>query len=191
MNVLNFDAKISRLSRLRQEKKDMSGTIFLIGFMGSGKTTLGKKLAAKLGFGWTDLDQAIVAAETLPIKDIVTAKGENYFREIEAQMLRKIPLQQMVVSTGGGTPCFHDNMEWLLANGKVVYIDLPEEALSQRLMAAGTAERPLLKGLDEAGIRKFIHQKLTERLPYYLQASHFHKPLTEPLSKLISALQHD
>ena len=161
-------------------------TIFLIGFMGSGKTTIGKKLAAKLGYGFIDLDAAIEHAEGMYIRDIVGTKGELYFRGVESKTLKQLELVDKVISTGGGTPCFFDNMEWMKANGKVVYVELDEAALFSRLKTTNLEHRPLLKGLDDEGLKAFIQTKLAERKEYYLQADIKFNPIRQSLEDLSS-----
>lgn len=164
-------------------------TLFLVGFMGSGKTTIGKKLAAKLGYGFIDLDAAIEHAEGMYIRDIIGAKGEPYFREVESKTLKQLELTDKVISTGGGTPCFFDNMEWMKANGKVVYVELDEAALFSRLKTTNLEHRPLLKGLNDEGLKEFIHTKLDERKEYYLQADTKFNPIKQSMENLISMLK--
>jgi len=163
-------------------------TTFLIGFMGSGKTTIGKKLAAKLGFGFIDLDAAIEEIEGMYIRDIIETKGESYFRKVESDTLRRLDLVDKVISTGGGTPCFFDNMTWMKSKGRVVYIELDEAALFSRLKTTNLEHRPLLKGLDDEGLKQFIHAKLTERKAYYEQADLRYDPIRESIGDLVSAL---
>jgi shikimate kinase len=163
-------------------------TTFLIGFMGSGKTTIGKKLAAKLGVGFIDLDAAIEEIEGMYIRDIIETKGESYFRKVESDTLRRLDLVDKVISTGGGTPCFFDNMIWMKSKGRVVYIELDEAALFSRLKTTNLEHRPLLKGLDDEGLKQFIHNKLTERKAYYEQADLRFNPIRESIVDLVSAL---
>lgn len=163
--------------------------IFLVGFMGSGKTTVGKKLAGKLGCGFLDLDAAIEHREEAFIRDIIAEKGEAYFRQVEAAVLRDVPLDNKVISTGGGTACFFDNMDWMKSHGKVVYIELDEAAIYSRLKTTNLEHRPLLKGLDDEGLKAFIHTKLEERLPYYEKADISYNPIRESIEELIAKIQ--
>jgi shikimate kinase len=163
-------------------------TIFLIGFMGSGKTTVGKKLAAKLKCEFIDLDAAIEHAEGKYIRDIIAEKGEHYFREIESKILQQLDLVEKVIATGGGTPYYFDNMDWMKINGIAVYIALDEGVLFSRLKTTNLDHRPLLKGLDDDGLKKFIHEKLEERGPYYYQAQIVYNPIKESLEHLIDAI---
>jgi shikimate kinase len=167
----------------------MASALFLIGFMGAGKTTVGKKLAAKLGFDFVDLDAVIERNEQAYIRDIISDKGESYFREREAEALRQLDLTKKVVSTGGGTPCFHDNMAWIKANGYSVYLDVNEGVIFSRLKNAKQSERPLLNGLDDEGLKAFISQKLAERLPYYRRADMVFDPVKEEIESLVARVK--
>lgn len=162
--------------------------IFLIGFMGSGKTTIGKKLAAKLGCGFIDLDAAIEYTEGMFIRDIIGAKGEHYFRELESRVLKQLEHTDKVIATGGGTPCFFDNIEWMRSNGRVVYVELDEAALFSRLKTTNLEHRPLLKGLDDDGLKVFIHNKLAERKAYYELADVRFNPIRQSIEDLITIL---
>jgi shikimate kinase len=144
--------------------------VFIIGFMGSGKTTIAKKLAARMHYDCVDLDSAIEKTEGLYIRDIIKEKGEGYFREIEAHTLKHLPLTKKIIATGGGTPCYFDNIQWMKSKGTVVFVDMEEGMLFSRLKSTNIEYRPLLKDLDDDGLKAFIHEKLQERLPYYLQA---------------------
>lgn len=144
--------------------------IFLIGFMGCGKTTLGKKLAAKIGYELLDLDHEIERLAGTSVADYFAAHGEDAFRKFESETLKNhLYPENCVVATGGGTPCFFDNMEWMNANGTTVFIQLSAFSLAKRL-EKGRAKRPLLANLDEAGVVRFIEEKLQDRNPYYQQA---------------------
>lgn len=144
--------------------------IFLIGFMGCGKTTLGKKLAARLGYELVDIDHEIERITGATVAEYFAANGEDVFRALERDTVQKHPYQpNTVVSTGGGSPCYFDNMEWMNANGITVYIKLSPVALAKRL-AKGMAKRPLLQGLSPEGVVNFIENKLEEREPFYSKA---------------------
>lgn len=163
-------------------------TIFLIGFMGSGKTTIGKKLATKLKCEFIDLDAVIEQAEGRYIRDIIADSGESYFRKVESQSLQQLDLIDKVIATGGGTPYYFDNMDWMKINGIAVYIELDEGVLFSRLKTTNLENRPLLKGLDDEGLKKFIHDKLEERGPYYYQAQVVFDPMKESLENLVDAI---
>jgi shikimate kinase len=144
--------------------------VFLIGFMGSGKTTFGKKLASSLGYPFFDLDHVIEALVGQSIPEYFTAHGEESFRKLEKQTLQEGAYpDDCVVSCGGGSPCFFDNMDWMNQNGLTVYLDMPAAALAKRL-EKGKHKRPLLKDLDEAGLLRFIETKLAEREVFYSKA---------------------
>jgi len=150
----------------------MQHTVFLIGFMGAGKTTFGKKLAVKLEVPFIDIDVAVCKRSNVPtVKTLIEQKGFEYFREAENDTLKSINLQKpIVVATGGGTPCYFDNMQYMKQNGIVVYMDMDEKTIFNRLKQTNLAERPLLSNLDDDSLRKFIAEKLQERLPFYQQA---------------------
>lgn len=167
----------------------MPRTIFLVGFMGAGKTTFGKKLAKKLQLEFIDLDDAVCAAYIYPsVTALVGEKGIDFFREVESKTLREINLTDKVVSTGGGTPCYYDSMAWMKEHGTVIYLELDEKTLYNRLRQSDMDERPLLKGLDDEGLQQFIHDKLTERLPFYTQAHISFNPLKGKVEELVSGL---
>lgn len=144
--------------------------IFLIGFMGSGKSTAGRKLASQLNWSFIDLDEKIQKMEGMKIPDIFSLKGEPYFRKLETQALDELKLEtNAVISTGGGTPCFGDNMDFMLSSGLTVYIRMTPISLKKRL--EGSAEgRPLLKEIDRKDLQKYITAKLAEREKWYSRA---------------------
>lgn len=145
--------------------------IFLIGFMGCGKSTLGRKLATRLGYTLVDLDHQIEKSTKGTVAEYFSANGEEAFRELESKMLKEFDYpKNCVVATGGGTPCFFDNMDWMNANGLTVYIEMTPLSLAKRL-EQGIAKRPLLSNLSEEGIVHFIENKLEERNPFYQKAA--------------------
>ncbi|MBE9602847.1 shikimate kinase [Pedobacter sp. MC2016-24] len=145
--------------------------IFLIGFMGCGKSTHGKKLALKLGYDFIDLDHQIERNLGTSIAAYFAEHGEQAFRKLESETLKTFNYpQNCVVATGGGAPCFFDNMDWMNANGLAVYIQMTPLALARRL-EHGKEKRPLLKDLDEAGLVAFIEHKLAEREADYSRAA--------------------
>jgi shikimate kinase len=144
--------------------------VYLIGFMGSGKSTAGRKLASHLGWSFIDLDDKIEFRAGKAIKDIFSEHGEEYFRELESEVLKEFQNQtDIVISTGGGTPCFSGNMEYMNRTGLTVYLKLNPGQLKSRL--AGTREeRPLLKNLDDNSLLNFIEEKLEFREKWYSMA---------------------
>ncbi|MGE8378151.1 MAG: shikimate kinase [Sphingobacterium sp.] len=148
----------------------MPKPIFLIGYMGSGKTTLGKKLANKLDLPFIDTDEEIVKQIGMSITEYFGEHGEAAFRELEREQIRKFADNYAVISTGGGAPCFFDNMDWIKANGYAVYLQMSPKALFDRLSQSKLHKRPILIGKSPEELRAFIEEKLTEREPYYNQA---------------------
>lgn len=147
-----------------------SDKIFLIGFMGSGKSTTGKELALRLNWSFIDLDEMIEQYAGMKIRDIFQHKGEPWFREIEKQELLGLSdVSKAVVSTGGGTPCFGDNMSFMISKGITIYLRMTPEMLENRLLYA-SYERPLLKDIAKEDLREYIVRKLEEREKWYLKA---------------------
>lgn len=145
-------------------------TVYLLGFMGSGKSTFGKRLASGAGWEFIDLDSLIEDAEGKSVEEIFTLSGEDYFRDVEAAMLRKIPLDHdMVIACGGGTPCHRDNMEYMNGSGLTVYIRLDPRSLVHRLVHAKKT-RPLLKDMNDKELEEYITATLAEREEYYNKA---------------------
>jgi shikimate kinase len=145
--------------------------VYLIGFMGSGKTTAGKKLAAALGWSFIDLDQKIEDETGKTIPELFTECGEEYFRMIESEVLKSFKYQKdSVISTGGGAPCHTDNMDFMLATGLTVYLKLTPGQLRSRL-SDSKGERPLIKNLEHESLLSFIEEKLLIREKWYMQAA--------------------
>lgn len=163
--------------------------IFLLGFMGAGKTTQGKNLSRLLEFDFVDLDHLIEIDEGKTIPEIFEHSGEQYFREIEATCLRKLEgRKNLVVSLGGGTPCFSDNMIWMNEHGITIYLKMDAQALRTRLLKSKT-NRPLLKDKTHDEILDYIRKTLHEREKYYLMANFVTEARnlkTEGLKKLIT-----
>jgi shikimate kinase len=164
--------------------------IFLIGFMGSGKTHWGTQIAEKLQIPFYDLDAVIVNNEGMNISEIFANKGEEYFRYIEKQTLEDLVSREenFVLSAGGGTPCFFNNIKFMKRSGKVLWLNTSLEALNQRLMKEKMA-RPLLRGITEADLRAYIIRKLSERKMYYEQADLMVHEETTDLESFISLLE--
>jgi shikimate kinase len=144
--------------------------IFLIGFMGSGKSHWGKIWAEEKGMDFFDLDQLLEIQEGKSILELFETAGEEGFREMESSLLRNLPLHSAsIVACGGGTACYHHNMAWMNTHGTTVYLMASADELCERLLLQ-THERPLLKGLHSDELHGYIAEKLEERLPYYLNA---------------------
>lgn len=146
--------------------------IFLIGYMGAGKTTLGKAFASELGLDFIDLDWYIEARYHKTIQQLFAERGEQGFRELEQRMLHEVAdFEEVVISAGGGTPCFFDNMEYMNANGDTVLLEVSPEVLFSRLKAA-KQQRPLLANKSDEELMDFICEALQKRLPFYTKAKH-------------------
>lgn len=146
--------------------------LFLIGMMGAGKSFWSKKLSQKLKTGAYDLDFLIESHEEKTIAEIFAEDGEEYFRKTEARVLRWFGEKKaFVLATGGGTPCHHENMQWMNRHGITIWIDEPLDVLADRL-AAGRSHRPLIKDLTDAELHSFLASKRNERLPFYELATH-------------------
>ncbi len=148
--------------------------IFLLGMMGSGKSTLGRELAEKLGYTFLDLDAVIEQQEGRTIGEIFATDGQEHFRKLERDALQSIisTYKQAVVATGGGTPCFFDNMMLMNAAGETVFLDLPEEVLAQRLSSSDLSTRPLLAGKTQTELISFLNKTFAARRQFYEQAKH-------------------
>lgn len=164
--------------------------IFLIGFMGSGKTTSGKKLANALSLPFIDLDHEIVSEIDMSIPEYFELFGENRFREKEQEIMLAQREKTAIISTGGGTPCFYDNMDWLLENGTVIYLQHSPRSLWNRLSNSDIRKRPSLNGLQGESLLHFIEEKLEERSPYYTRAQIVVDQINTPLEKLVSLIEN-
>jgi len=168
-----------------------SRKIYIIGFMGSGKTTAGKKIASLLGWTFIDLDKKIEEHEGKSIPEIFAQNGENYFRKVESEVLKDIQNQSdVVISTGGGTPCHGNNMEFMLETGLTLYLKLTPGQLKSRLINS-KGERPLIKNLDEAGLFVFINGKLAEREIFYNRAEVTVEGIDTDINLLTSCLKQN
>ena len=165
------------------------GLIFLVGFMGCGKTSWGRKLAAGLGYEFIDLDHALEAKAGSTIAEYFTSHGEDAFRKLESEILKTTGYaENTIVSTGGGLPCFFDNMDWMNSQGKTLYIQLSPKALGNRLENAKTP-RPVLQGKKGDDLVEFIEHKLAEREGFYLQATHTISGIDMSVEKLVELLE--
>lgn len=146
--------------------------IIIIGYMGAGKTTLGRVLAAELGLQFYDLDRYIEERMRKTIPQIFDERGEDGFRLIERNMLHEAAeFEDVVLSCGGGTPCFFDNMEYINRQGETVYLKAEPEVLYAH-MGMGKVRRPLLQGKTQEETMAFMKDHLMQREPYYMQAKH-------------------
>lgn len=160
--------------------------IFLIGMMGSGKSYWCKQLSKKLKCGGYDLDHLVEMNEEKSIAEIFAEDGEAYFRKAEAKVLRWFAEKKIfVLATGGGTPCFHENMEWMNKNGTTIWIDETIEVLAERLKPE-KEHRPLIKNLSDDELKDFLSKKLAERKSFYSQCKIHLKEKDLELKKILS-----
>jgi shikimate kinase len=146
--------------------------IIILGYMGSGKTTVGKALAKDIGLPFYDLDWYIESRMRKTIKQIFDERGEEGFRKVERNMLHEVAeFEDVVISCGGGTPCFFDNMEYLNQQGETVFLQSTPEVLYQHLKMGKTV-RPLLLNKTPEEVQVFIQEQLAQREQYYRQAKH-------------------
>lgn len=146
--------------------------IIMIGYMGAGKTTVGRQLALALGCSFYDLDWYIEMRYHRTVAQIFAERGEEGFRELERNMLHEVAeFENIVLSCGGGTPCFFDNMEYMNSLGETVFLHVEPEVLATHLKM-GKVERPLIKGKSEEELIQYIRESLKKREPYYKQAKH-------------------
>lgn len=146
--------------------------IFLVGYMGCGKTYTAKRLARKYDLNYIDLDQYIERRFFKTVSQIFAEKGEEGFRKLEHNMLEEVcAFENVVISTGGGTACFYDNMELMNSCGDTVYLQASIQSLFDFLKNA-KQNRPLLKGKNDEELLAFIDESLKKREPYYLKAKY-------------------
>lgn len=146
--------------------------IFLIGYMGSGKSTVGKMLQANTDWDFVDMDEYIEKKHNMTVQDIFAEKGENAFREIERQTLEELlRKKKLIVATGGGVPCFNNNMQLINRHAVSVYLKFAPEDLALRLEISGVEKRPLLQNRRGADLLQFVKKSLADRVKYYEQAT--------------------
>ena len=145
--------------------------------MGAGKTSLGKRLAGQLNYFFLDLDEKIATDHKKTISELFELKGEKEFRNLEKIALRQtIELENTIISCGGGTPCFHRNMDWINETGCTVYLKYPAATLAHRLLHA-KVKRPLLDKVSARELEGFLREMIKARETYYSEA----KMVVEPL----------
>lgn len=144
--------------------------IFLVGYMGVGKTTLGRELAKSLNLTFIDLDQFIENRYNKTVAQLFAELGENKFREIENLVLKEVStFEDVVISTGGGTPCFFDNIDTMLSMGQTIYLKTDIPVLFKRLNLC-KAKRPLLKDKNDQELFQFISDNIKKRHPFYVKS---------------------
>lgn len=165
--------------------------IYLIGYMGCGKSTLGKKLARHAGLQFVDMDHYIEKRNCKTVPQIFAEEGEAEFRKKERKALEELSeFSDVVIATGGGAPCFFDNVELMNRTGKTIYLNINPKILAERLMKSKT-ERPLIKGKSKEELVRFIDETLKKRNEFYTQA---HYQITRPdidLKEVMAMIQND
>jgi shikimate kinase len=146
--------------------------IFLIGMPSSGKSTLGRQLAKRLDYQFVDMDELIVNQELSSISDIFKYKGEDYFRKVESKVLKGIkPNQKLIIATGGGVPCFFDNMDFIKTNGISIFLNVSPEDLLKRIQKSDGNNRPLIdKKKSNEVLLNELKERYENRLKFYEQA---------------------
>lgn len=165
--------------------------VYLIGFMGAGKTWMGKQVGLVSGFPFLDLDAYIEQQEGQSISVLFEQKGEDYFRSIEQKCLQELTTinSNLVLSCGGGTPCFFDNIDFMKKNGTVIWLDPPVAVLVERLKLE-LHTRPLLNTVSPSDLEGYVQMKLSMRSPFYEQAHYrLQAAIAEPMH-LLKLIQH-
>lgn len=164
--------------------------IFLTGYMGAGKTTLGKAFARTLNVPFVDLDWYMEERFHKTVGELFAERGEAGFRELERNMLHEVgAFENVVISTGGGAPCFFDNMDFMNHNGKTVFLNVHPDVLFHRLRVA-KQQRPILQGKEDEELKEFIIQALEKRAPFYSQAQYvFNADELEDRSQIEKSVQ--
>jgi len=169
---------------------DIDKHIVLIGFMGSGKSTVGRILADKLGSGFVDMDEEIEQSQGQTISQIFSTLGESQFRKIETATIKRLlsTKKPLVISTGGGTPCFGENMSLIKENSYSFYLKVGRASLAERLQRS--TDRPLINGMNKKDLKIFIKDKLSEREHYYKQAYKTVRGIYHPESVSLGIIEH-
>lgn len=151
----------------------MTKKVFLVGYMGCGKSTLARKLSRRTGLRAVDTDAEVERMEGASVGDIFRYEGEDRFRELERSVVERLAAadEACIVATGGGLPTWSDNMEMLSKAGATIYLRRSAENIAARLSPYGRAKRPKLRGLGDAELVEFMRRNIAEREPYYAQAS--------------------
>ncbi len=152
----------------------MAKKLFLVGYMGCGKSTLGRKLSKVTNFRFVDMDSEIEQREGASVGDIFKFAGEEYFRRAERTLIEELAETEgdMIISTGGGAPTWADNMEYMNRKGECVYLRRTAQQIASRLSPNGRQKRPKLRGLNDEELVAFMTQNMAEREPFYMQARH-------------------
>lgn len=146
--------------------------VFLVGYAGSGKSSLGKRLARRLGVRFVDTDKLVEQSEGASIADIFHYEGEEYFRIAERKAVESLANEgmDMVVATGGGLPTWRDNMEWLVRSGVTIYLRRTPEQILSRLSDYGREKRPMFRGKSDDELLQFMREQMALREPHYAKS---------------------
>ena len=163
--------------------------IYIVGYMGAGKTTTARRLAQRMGWEVVDTDALFEEKYKISVHDFFNKYDEPLYRKLEAEVLKETEkLKHVVVSTGGGTACYFDNMEWMNDHGTTVFLRISEKAVVDRLLHA-KRKRPLAAGKSEEELKAFVNRHYAERLPYYEKAQITVKAEDLDLEGLASRIQ--
>ncbi len=163
--------------------------IYIVGYMGAGKTTTARRLAQRMGWEVVDTDALFEEKYKISVHDFFNKYDEPLYRKLEAEVLKETEkLERVVVSTGGGTACYFDNMEWMNGHGTTVFLRISEKAVVDRLLHA-KRKRPLAAGKSEVELKAFVSRHYAERLPYYEKAQITVKAEDLDLEGLASRIQ--
>jgi len=165
--------------------------IYIVGYMGAGKTTAARRLAQRLGWGVADTDDLFEEKYKVSVCDFFNKYDEPLYRKLESEVLKETEsLENVVVSTGGGTACYFDNMEWMNQHGLTVFLRISEKAVIDRLLHA-KRKRPLAEGKSETELTAFVNQHYSSRLPFYKQAKITVKAEDSDLDYLIQLIENE
>lgn len=173
----------------QQRSMSLRGSkIFLVGMPGSGKSTMAKLLSERLGLPFVDLDEQIVSRAGTSIKEIFARYGESYFRQLEHEALLDISAahEPVVIATGGGTPCFYDNMDIIKRSGISIFLDVSLQEIERRMNAYEKDQRPKFPAGEELG--DLLAALIEKRLPFYEQAD-YRWTGKEPVEELLNNLK--
>ncbi|MGK0136773.1 MAG: shikimate kinase [Algoriphagus sp.] len=149
----------------------MTTNIYMLGMPSSGKSTLGRKLAAELKYDFMDLDRKIEVSEGKKIQEIFRLEGEDFFRKVESDQLKKIPKDtSLVIALGGGTPCFYDNMDYIKEHGISIFLDVSPDKLEERMRTSRRNNRPMFK-LENDNLLETLTNTYNERIDIFKSAS--------------------